>query len=201
MNVNVGGTKCWTKISLEARKGWSILDIEPPKDNTPHVLCDLNQMKPFPFKPNSVDHYYCSHTLEHLIPPAVPHVLSEMYRTLKPNGLLRVVVPDVRLAIERYLAGDIRWLKDKNNPSADRDNYPDTPLGLLLPWFYSTGTIEHTGKLGHRMAFDERTLQVYLANAGFTSVALRYFGACSTVFNGLDLVRHKGRSLFVECKK
>lgn len=51
---------------------------------------------------NSVELIYASHVLEHFHRPAVQNVLMEWYRTLKPNGCLRLAVPDFRALAMLY---------------------------------------------------------------------------------------------------
>lgn len=61
-----------------------------------------------PFKDNSVDFIYTSHFLEHLNRYNTIKLLKECKRVLKVGGVLRIVVPDLRLMAEKYLS------KDKN---------------------------------------------------------------------------------------
>ena len=48
---------------------------------------------PYPWDSNSVDEVYMSHILEHLNNPV--EVMREVYRIIKPNGLVTVKVPHV----------------------------------------------------------------------------------------------------------
>jgi predicted SAM-dependent methyltransferase len=47
-----------------------------------------------PFTDESVNVIYCSHVIEHIESLHVEHFISESYRVLKNNGILRVVCPD-----------------------------------------------------------------------------------------------------------
>ena len=49
-----------------------------------------------PFNDNSVDEIFTSHTLEHIENKDVPFVWEEMYRVLKPNGIIDIIVPHAR---------------------------------------------------------------------------------------------------------
>src|SRR3989338_11582956 len=51
---------------------------------------DLEKGK-LPFKNNSIDIFYSSHTFEHF--NDIEHLMQEIYRCIKPNGLLVVRVP------------------------------------------------------------------------------------------------------------
>ena len=54
------------------------------------------------FKDYSVDLIYASHCLEHFPFSAVPIILKEWYRVLKPKGILRLSVPDFKLLLKIY---------------------------------------------------------------------------------------------------
>lgn len=66
--------------------------IHSDKLKLPHVeiVHDLNKF-PYPFKNNEFDEIIASHVLEHL--DDIPKVMEELYRILKPNGILKVRVP------------------------------------------------------------------------------------------------------------
>ena len=54
----------------------------------------------------SVDGFYASHVLEHLSRSDCANFLDKVRAWLKPDGVLRVVLPDLRLMAARYLRGD-----------------------------------------------------------------------------------------------
>lgn len=54
------------------------------------VIHDLNKI-PYPFKNGSIDEIYCYHVLEHLSDPI--RVMEEIFRLLKPRGILYMKVP------------------------------------------------------------------------------------------------------------
>jgi len=58
--------------------------------------------KGIPFRDGSFDVLYHSHTLEHLDHDLAAGFLKECHRVLKPNGILRVVVPDLERLICEY---------------------------------------------------------------------------------------------------
>ena len=58
--------------------------------------------KKLPWKDNSVDYIYCSHTLEHFTKDNGRYLLSEIYRVLKRGGLARIIVPDLGIIIDRF---------------------------------------------------------------------------------------------------
>ena len=55
------------------------------------------------YKPNSVDEIYASHVLEHFGRWEYKNVLSRWFEILKPNGILKLAVPDFNSITEYYL--------------------------------------------------------------------------------------------------
>lgn len=70
--------------------GWTTLNVSQPADYQANIKRDR-----LPFEDNSVGYLYASHVLEHLRDHEVRHFLKEACRTLRPGGLLRIVVPDL----------------------------------------------------------------------------------------------------------
>jgi len=55
-----------------------------------------------PFKNNSVDIIFTSHFLEHLPKNDSYKFLKKCYKILKNRGVIRIVVPDINILLERY---------------------------------------------------------------------------------------------------
>lgn len=58
--------------------------------------------KPLPLPVNSVRAIYNSHMLVQMTPHEIDLALKNMYDVLKPSGILRVVVPDLKALVEGY---------------------------------------------------------------------------------------------------
>lgn len=80
-----------TKLNLgcgkDLKEGYINLDIVDYGGNMIH---DINKF-PYPFDDNTFDEIFASHVLEHL--GSFHNTITELYRILKPNGLLIVYVP------------------------------------------------------------------------------------------------------------
>ena len=183
--IDIGGEK--NRIDLGT---WKSLDVRP----TAEYRIDLNTCKYFPVK--DVDAYYTSQTLEHFTPDRIEKILKECYRTLKPGGKIRIVVPDIRMGIKWYLEESDK-LFDKNAPTKP-ESYPDTLLGYLISWFV---TPDKEKVNGHKTAFDWDTLSYYLLDAGFDAIFKKKYNECSDIFIGKDIERYKDFSLYVEVQK
>ncbi|PRM94615.1 methyltransferase type 11 [Aliarcobacter cryaerophilus] len=78
---------------------WINLDF---KSSSEYVMkYDLHTS--LPFEDESIDVVYSSHVLEHFSKCFAPKFLQECYRILKPNGIIRVVVPDLEQIIKNYI--------------------------------------------------------------------------------------------------
>jgi predicted SAM-dependent methyltransferase len=58
--------------------------------------------KGIPFSDNSFDVVYHSQVLEHIPKEKAEYFIKECYRVLKPNGIIRVVVPDLENIVDEY---------------------------------------------------------------------------------------------------
>ncbi len=92
--INIGGGSFH-------KRHWKNLDFVPENQNDYHYKWigndynfDLNSLEPFPIKSNSVSKFYSAHTVEHLHETAFPHFFNEVYRCLKPGGMVRVTTPN-----------------------------------------------------------------------------------------------------------
>lgn len=65
---------------------------------------------PLPFHDNSVDAMYSHHVIEHL--PNFEKHISDIFRCLKPGGVLRVGGPNGDSAIAKFAANDKAWFGD-----------------------------------------------------------------------------------------
>jgi SAM-dependent methyltransferase len=73
-----------------------------------------NLRKGIPAESNSVDAVYHSHILEHIDRDGVPGFMSEVLRVLKPDGVHRIVVPDLESAVRTYF-GDLEAGNDDHD--------------------------------------------------------------------------------------
>jgi predicted SAM-dependent methyltransferase len=192
IKLNLGGFK--GKEHFPA--GWSMVDSADAAD----VNVDLAE-QPLPFEDNSVDAVYTSHTLEHILPDALPFCLSEVRRVLKPKCKLRICVPDIDIAIRSYVKGDMKFLRDRLSPTK-MDFLPDFPICYLHSWFYSY-KIKHGQRRhnGHKMAFTRPLLKWYVERAGFRDISFKSFNDCDPVFVKCDFPRYKDYSIYMEASK
>lgn len=123
--------------------GWTNVDLF--SGNRADLYCDMMRL---PFKPESFDLIYCCHCLEHVHRNAVYAVLHHWRELLKPEGILRISVPNFKAISERYQ-------KTGN-------------LGELIGLLY--GGQNHPLNV-HNIAFDWLTLSMAMVKVGFTRIS------------------------------
>lgn len=134
--------------------------------------------KSLPFRDGSVAAIYASHVLEHLYREEGQSLMAESFRILRPGGVLRVVVPDLRAIAEDYLGNGA----SKNREAASASLRPADLLNqrLLMRWpspqssnllyrVYSSWQDFHS----HKWMYDEDSLVTLFARTGFVEIERR----------------------------
>jgi SAM-dependent methyltransferase len=135
----------------------------------------------FPWPDGSVDAVYSSHTLEHLTKNEGSFFVGESHRVLKPGGLLRIVVPDLRPIVNDYVEGRLR-----------ADDFVDALDVLAKP---GAGALKRRlaplFQYGHKCMYDEATLLELLQEAGFTAASIPAF---ESDIEGIELIEREDRT-------
>lgn len=74
------------------------------------VWADMRNKLPFP--DNSVDAFYSHHVIEHFSDGFLQTHFHDMFRCLKPGGIIRVGGPNGDSAARKLLDGDAAWFSD-----------------------------------------------------------------------------------------
>jgi SAM-dependent methyltransferase len=136
------------------------------------------------FADNSVRYIYSSHTFEHFTGVESLAIAKECFRVLEPNGILRIVVPDLELIAREYLA-------DSSLQAAQ------TFLSRLS-LNHSLKDVIHPGA-NHSQMLDGKALVHLLHEAGFERVAVSSFGVSAIPeIDAIELEVRRGESLYVE---
>lgn len=118
-----------------------------------------------PFDENSVDGVIMNHSIEHIPLLKMSHVMSEVFRVLKPGSSVKIRTPNLRYIISSYLNGSMEreqpkdmanWLECTGswNPSVW------TNLRLFSGQDYHSNT--------HYICFDHFMLEQMLKHYGFS---------------------------------
>jgi predicted SAM-dependent methyltransferase len=169
-NARLAKHPFWRKILA----GTSLISEEKLNLNWNPKIITRDVRKRLPFPANSLDAIYAAHLLEHLYLNQARQLLQECFRTLRPGGVLRVVVPDLRAAVTRYLklADSYDFRTSANVTPADWLNSklllrePSPAQGNLLSKLYTSFKDFHS----HKWMYDAPSLCAEFSKVGFVEV-------------------------------
>lgn len=153
--------------------------------------------RPLPFEDDSLQAIYASHLLEHLYLDEATHLLRDCFRVLEPNGILRIVVPDLRSILMEYFDGTPVGKCDGSEikVAADRLNEQlgfrprARPSGNVLVALYAAWKDFHS----HKWMYDSESLCLHVRSAGFVEVAEMLCHVSR--IEGIEAVEQAGRVL------
>ena len=128
--------------------------------------------KPLPFRDNSFSAIYASHLLEHLYLEEAKALLKECHRVLESQGILRIVVPDLKAIVFDYLEGNKTLNSKETVNRADKLNQrlqlrsPHRPSGNIIFRIYTAFKDFHS----HKWVYDSISLINYFRWTGFIDV-------------------------------
>jgi predicted SAM-dependent methyltransferase len=154
-----------------------------------HGVRHANAVARIPHESGSVDVVYSSHMIEHLDRWEAGRFLAECRRVLKPGGVLRILVPDLRVTVRDYVA--------KGNADVFLDHLQlelYKPHGLRA-WLRH----QLVGGRNHRWLYDGPSIHKFIAGNGFDEVRLVQPGETRIAEPGmLDLREREHESAMVE---
>jgi len=177
---------CGPIIIRDEHIDWTNIDIQKCFQ-TDLVLNCMDVAKKFP--KNSIDFIWTCHMLEHLnYPDNALKFLEACYTILKPGGIMRIAVPDLRRIAQMYvdkspqlkaIYGDCKAYYVFDN-IGERFNY------FLKEW-------------EHKIVYDYEMLESILRSKGFKNVEQRGFK--KSRIPGWSHDRLEAESMFVEAEK
>lgn len=135
---------------------------------------------------NTVDIILASHFLEHLNREDGAKFIKECYRVLKPDGILRLAVPDAQLLASHYLAGTIMEFKHVNVGVDTAPDEAEAYYRLLLA--------------GHQTIYDTKSLTAMLSEQWDVKIC-KPFESTSTAIALQTISMYPTLSLYLEAKK
>ena len=148
--------------------------------------------KKFPWADSSIDTVYSSHTLEHFSKEEGRRFLSECHRVLRKNGIIRIVVPDLRHDVMKYIEGETLaddFVEKLGVLYEDSDN---TLKKKLSPLF----------QFPHKCMYDNSRLVEILNEIGFDASVKAAFDSAIKDIRLVELEDRANNSVIVEgCKQ
>lgn len=164
--------------------GWLNIDIGGKAD----IVCDLT--RPLSFLPSES----FEHVLEHFDRPQGGRILNEVYRILKPGGVVRLALPDLDRVISEYL--DFQPHKYCEIHEAFSPAYGET--------FRSKGEFIDIcfRAWGHTYLYNEEDLTTLLTKNSFRSAnRKKYHESEYAIFRGIETRPPDQSALILEAKK
>lgn len=129
IKLNIGASPIWSK------PGWCILDHKLNESTDSAIAGDASKIK---LPDESCDIVFCSHVFEHIPHTQLPLVLSEINRILRPDGILRILTPDLALIAKAYVNKDEAFFQK----AKEEDESLRTDLGfggMMMNFIVSPG--------------------------------------------------------------
>ncbi|BAY25116.1 putative glycosyltransferase [Calothrix sp. NIES-2100] len=145
------------------------------------VIHDLRQK--FPWNDNSVDVLYSSHTLEHLSKRQGNHFLKECHRVLKPNGIIRIVVPDLKTIVDKYIQGEIPAEEFLHELNVSYESSRDGALKSKLAPFI---------RFPHKCMYDTSALLRIMSEIGFKVASKK---GLESEIDDVDIIEQPSRTV------
>jgi predicted SAM-dependent methyltransferase len=153
-----------------------------------------------PFNNDTLEAIYSEHFFEHLdYKSDARQFLRECLRCLKPNGTLRIVVPDAGAYLLLYAKEDWSEIAARRPLIKDKENYRDYWCGgdvFRTKMEFINFVFRQDGE--HKYAYDAETLTLMLREIGFSSASETSYNMSSYPNMVLDSVQRRTESLYVE---
>lgn len=165
---------------LKPRPGWVVTNVNATARNY------LDATARWPLENGSASDVYSDNVIEHLPLEAGRALLREAHRCLQPGGVIRMVTPDLRAHVDKYLAG----AAPKGDPVASGYEEMGLDVGHPLDWVRIP-----IASFGHHAGYvyDFETLAHELKTAGFHSIVRCELGHSErAAMNALDQRTHEG---------
>ncbi len=163
--------------------GWLNADVE--EGHGVDISCDIREG--LPLEDASIDYVVSIHALPELPYGDLETALSELKRVLRPEGMLRLSLPDLERAIRAYLDGDVGYFPV---PDDDARSLGGKMILYLTRYGYSCSLY----------TFD--SIEELLLRAGFRRVVRCGLGESTSEYPGItELDNREAESLFVEAVK
>lgn len=143
--------------------------------------------KPYPLPSASLEGIYTEHCLEHIEFKNMKENLREFYRLLKPEGVLRVVMPDGEIYLDIY--------QRRKQGSKELMPYEE---GYISPMARINGIFRNHG---HKFIYDFETMKRLMEEVGFKDIKKCSYRSGRDQRLLIDQEWRQVESLYVEATK
>lgn len=151
------GVKLNVGCGTDYKKGW--INIDNNSDNNIKRL-DLNWdlLKPLPIPSNSADYVFSEHFFEHFNIEDAQMIMRDLMRVLKPGGVMRIAMPDLKWVVNNYLHTPINKDPVIKNFGFDFVKTRAEWMNMSFRWW------------GHQWLYDWEELERRIKDAGFEKI-------------------------------
>jgi predicted SAM-dependent methyltransferase len=168
-------------------------------------LVYMNLNKRWKYSDNSVDIVYASHLFEHLTLASADLFLKEAYRTLKPGGIIRLVVPDLYKICKRYIQEYESGTAENTTEfimwaiNMHREGQYGAKIGAGKKMVLEVQGYPHQ----HKFMYDEKSLGKKLKEYGFTNILSLEYGVSHYIpeIKDVEGTKESYLSVYLEAKK
>jgi ubiquinone/menaquinone biosynthesis C-methylase UbiE len=150
-----------------------------------------NLTKQFPWADSSIDVVYSSHTLEHFTRGDGRRFLAECHRVLRNNGIVRIVVPDLRNVVVEYTEGRINADDLVEKLGVLYGNNKNVLKNRLSPFI----------QFPHKCMYDSPRLLAILSETGFDAANRAPFDSDISDIRLVELEGRTENAVIVEGRK
>lgn len=210
LNIGPGVTSRW----FDKHSEWEMMDVEKNRASE-GLMVDFNVFDKIN-RPD--DHYsvvYASHVLEHVHPFHTLRFLKEIRRVMKNQATFRIVIPDARKSIEKYLNGEkFRLFEQRKKIHGKNLNPRMTEFEAMKMCFMSVTRQDALTRnknyipFAHQNAWDFESMECDLIRSGFKkeNISISHYGKSNVSdFYFEELLdteaRQFDRSMYVEVVK
>ncbi len=142
----------------------------------------------FPWQDSTVEAAYSSHTLEHMSRDDGRRFVSECFRVLRPGAVLRIVIPDLRAVVDRYLTGELvaeHFVEELGVLYESSGSSIKTRLAPLMQY-------------PHKCMYDVQALERLLGSVGFDARACAPFDSRIQNIKDIEIAGRTEQAVIVE---
>ena len=148
----------------------------------------LDLRSKWPFKDQSVSILYASHLLEHLSQRQASHFMQEANRVLEKKGVIRIVVPDLKVLSENYLSSlDSTDHKASQEFLYAMNLHKENAYAQDLNIFSKLINLMQGYPHQHKYMYEEYSLKHLLHNSSFENIDVASYGESRYVHNISDV--------------
>jgi SAM-dependent methyltransferase len=152
---------CWTNVDVIAPALGNNWVRYNPKTDISH---DLLEMIPLPIVTDSAEIIQSQYTIEHITTSAAKYFFKEVFRSLKPGGIFKVVAPNIELDYVSYLNNDksfFQWVDTQSTKEFSEIYGNGTPINrasleqIAIVHFAANASTIHVGGNPQRIQDEE----------------------------------------------